>query len=110
MQVLKRDSYRCVVCGRKATDHIDLEIHVHHLVPWRMHGPTAEENLVTLCGTCHKGLGPDFEPSLRELAGLPGKSEPLDMDNSEFNAEVDRYRGFVAGATSEAPTPASDGP
>lgn len=108
MQVLKRDSYRCVVCGRKATDHTDLEIHVHHLVPWRMHGPTAEENLVTLCGTCHKGLDPDFEPSLRELAGLPGKSEPLDMDNSEFNAEVDRYREFVARAISEVPPPTTE--
>lgn len=102
MQVLKRDGYRCVVCGRRATDHTDLEIHVHHLVPWRMHGPTAEENLVTLCGTCHKGLDPDFEPSLRELAGLPGKSEPLGMGNSEFNEEVRRYRDFVARAISEA--------
>ncbi|MFD9156779.1 HNH endonuclease [Streptomyces goshikiensis] len=72
MQVLKRDGYRCVVCGRRASDHTDVELHVHHLVPWRMAGPTAEENLVTLCGTCHKCLGPDFEPTLRELAGLPG--------------------------------------
>ncbi|MFJ2740344.1 HNH endonuclease [Streptomyces sp. NPDC087440] len=94
-QVLKRDNFRCVICGRKATDHIDLELHVHHLVPWRMAGPTAEENLVTLCGTCHKGLNPDFEPSLRELAELPGPANGLDMDNSEFNAEVGRYRQYV---------------
>ncbi|WP_241777643.1 HNH endonuclease signature motif containing protein [Streptomyces sp. CT34] len=110
MQVLKRDNYRCVVCGRRATDHTDLEIHVHHLVPWRMHGPTAEENLVTLCGTCHKGLDPDFEPSLRELAGLPGRSKILDVDNSEFYAEVERYREFVGRALSGAPEPAEDSP
>lgn len=110
MQVLKRDNYRCVVCGRKATDHIDLELHVHHLVPWRMYGPTAEENLVTLCGTCHKGLAPDFEPALRELAGLPGRSDILDMDNSEFNAEVARYRGFVSDALSGEPEPIEGAP
>lgn len=51
MLVLKRDNYRCVICGRRAKDHIDVELHVHHLIPWRMDGPTAEENLVTLCGT-----------------------------------------------------------
>ncbi|WP_406135918.1 HNH endonuclease [Streptomyces albidoflavus] len=110
MQVLKRDGYRCVVCGRRATDHTDLEIHVHHLVPWRMHGPTAGENLVTLCGTCHKGLDPDFEPSLRELAGLPGKSEPLDTDNAEFNEEVSRYREIVARAISEDEKATADSP
>lgn len=92
MEVLKRDGFRCVVCGRRARDHTDIELHVHHLVPWRMAGPTAEENLVTLCGTCHKGLDPDFEPTLRELAGLPGPAAGLDMDNSEFNEEVARYR------------------
>jgi hypothetical protein len=96
MKVLKRDGYRCVVCGRKATDHIDLELHVHHVIPWRMHGPTAEENLVTLCGTCHKGLDPDFEPTLRELARLPGRAVMLDPDGSEFRADVVRYREWVA--------------
>lgn len=95
MQVLKRDNYRCVICGRKATDHVDIELHVHHLIPWRMDGPTAEENLVTLCGTCHKGLDPDFVPSLRELASLPGRASILDRENSEFNAEVARYREYI---------------
>lgn len=95
MQVLKRDDFRCVACGRRPGDYTDIELHVHHLVPWRMAGPTAEENLVTLCSTCHEGLDPDFEPALRELAGLPGPAAGLDMDNSEFNEEVARYRKLV---------------
>lgn len=96
MKVLKRDGYRCVVCGRRPADHVDLELHVHHLIPWRMHGPTTEENLVTLCGACHKGLDPDFEPSLRELARLPGSADILDSDGSEHRANVKRYREWVA--------------
>ena len=57
---------------------------------------TTEENLVTLCGACHKGLDPDFEPSLRELARLPGSADILDSDGSEHRANVKRYREWVA--------------
>ncbi|MEU9808547.1 HNH endonuclease signature motif containing protein [Mycobacterium sp. NPDC050853] len=96
MQVLKRDNYRCVICGRRTKDHVDLELHVHHLIPWRMHGPTAEENLVTLCGACHKGLDPDYQPMLRELAGLPGPATSLMQGTAEFDEEVARYRAWVA--------------
>jgi HNH endonuclease len=95
LQIIKRDGFRCVVCGRRPIDYTDIELEVHHLVPWRMAGPTAEENLVTLCSTCHKGLDPDFEPALRELARLPGPASSLDSDNSEFNEEVARYRELV---------------
>jgi hypothetical protein len=58
-------------------------------------------NLVTLYGTCHKGLDPDFEPSLRELARLPGSTIILDSDSSEFRADVVRYREFIARSTSD---------
>jgi predicted restriction endonuclease len=58
MQVLRRDGFRCVVCGRRPTHYVDVELHVHHVLPWGRHGPTAEENLITLCGTCHDGLDP----------------------------------------------------
>jgi hypothetical protein len=102
MRVLKRDGYRCVVCGRRPADHVDLELHVHHVIPWRMHGRTAEENLVTICGTCHKGLDPDFEPSLRELAQIPGRARIRDLDGTEFRADVSRYREWAAGAEAGA--------
>ncbi|MFF8398759.1 HNH endonuclease [Streptomyces sp. NPDC016172] len=95
MRVLKRDDYRCVVCGRRPRDHLDVELHVHHLIPARMSGPTAEDNLVTLCGSCHKGLEPDYEPFLRELAGLPGPARGLDVDNDEHEEEVARYRAYA---------------
>jgi hypothetical protein len=102
MRVLKRDGYRCVACGRRPGDHVDLELHVHHVIPWRMHGPTAEDNLVTLCGTCHKGLDPDFEPSLRELAKIPGRTRIHDRDGTEFRADVSRYREWAASAEAGA--------
>ncbi|MGW1936546.1 hypothetical protein [Streptomyces goshikiensis] len=67
--------------------------------------PTAEENLVTLCGTCHKGLDPDFEPALRELAGLPGPAAGLDMDNAEFDEEVTRCRALAGEVLAQRQVP-----
>lgn len=93
MQVLKRDNYRCVICGQSPQNNVHVELEVHHVIPWRMGGPTAEEHLATLCGACHDGLDPDYEPKIRELANLPAPSDPL--RGSEFHEEVQRYRALV---------------
>jgi len=61
MSVLTRDGRRCFICGRSPANHVDLELHVHHIVPWGEGGITEPENLVTLCGTCHGGLDPHFD-------------------------------------------------
>jgi hypothetical protein len=67
MAVLRRDDFRCQVCGRRATDYVDVELNVHHVRPWGHGGLTKENNLVTLCRTCHKGLDPHFDLKLFEL-------------------------------------------
>lgn len=103
MQVLRRDGFRCVICGRRPADYVDVELHVHHVLPWGRHGPTAEENLVTLCGTCHEGLDPHTEPKLRELASLPGPAEvETAPDAAEFAASVYAYRQKVASLLDDA--------
>jgi hypothetical protein len=30
MDVLRRDDFRCQICGRRAADYVDIELHVHH--------------------------------------------------------------------------------
>lgn len=47
--VMNRDSYTCQICGAK---HIRLE--VHHIVYRSKGGTNDEDNLITLCETCHK--------------------------------------------------------
>lgn len=69
MKILKRDEYRCRVCGRRPADHVDIELHVHHIRPFGKGGMTVEENLITLCHTCHKGLNPHEEWSLFGMRG-----------------------------------------
>lgn len=67
MAVLKRDNYSCRICGRNCHDFEDVQLHVHHVTPFKNGGPTHEQNLLTLCHTCHNGLEPHNEPRLRKF-------------------------------------------
>lgn len=51
--VLARDNYTCQHCGGRSKDP---RLHVHHLVFRSQHGSDEEENLLTLCKTCHAGV------------------------------------------------------
>ena len=53
-QVLRRDSFSCVYCGRRAPD---VKLHVDHLVPWSKGGASSIENLRTACEACNLGKG-----------------------------------------------------
>ena len=49
-QVLRRDSWRCQSCGKMSN------LEVHHK-QFRSHaGDDLEENLITLCYTCHASV------------------------------------------------------
>jgi len=52
-RVLKRDSYRCQLCGRSAADDVRLE--VDHKVPWARGGGNDIANLWVLCAECNAG-------------------------------------------------------
>lgn len=73
--VLKRDQYRCVMCGQRPADDVNVQLHVHHIIPWEDGGLSEKKNLITLCHTCHVGLHPHFDPELFKL--IPNE-EPLD--------------------------------
>ena len=51
--VMKRDGFRCVICGRTQEDGIKL--HVDHIVPISRGGRTEMGNLRTLCEDCNLG-------------------------------------------------------
>lgn len=100
MQALKRDGYRCRICGRRSGDHVDIELHVHHFRPWAKGGLTEPSNLMTLCHTCHNGLVPHFDMDLvkifpetdEEFAKVLSK---LGEHRSEYLAGVRRYREIM---------------
>ena len=51
--VLNRDNYTCQCCRGK---HKDSKLEVHHVIFRSNGGSDEQENLVTLCHTCHKAL------------------------------------------------------
>jgi 5-methylcytosine-specific restriction endonuclease McrA len=60
--VLRRDGWRCQFCGSMTN------LEVHHQ-EFRSHsGPDHEDNLITLCNTCHASLHKPVE-KLSELVG-----------------------------------------
>jgi len=55
--VLKRDRFRCIVCGRSPATHIGVALHVDHIVPVALGGKTILDNLRALCEDCNLGKG-----------------------------------------------------
>ncbi len=92
MNVLKRDSYKCRACGRTPANDVDIELHVHHIYPWGQGGVTEEENLITLCQTCHDGLEPHFDFDLFSLIGIDPIKERLRRDKARYVSGVQTYQ------------------
>jgi hypothetical protein len=54
-RVMKRDKFKCVLCGMSPASKTGCELHIDHIVPWSRGGETVEENLRTLCSDCNLG-------------------------------------------------------
>lgn len=57
--ILKRDGFRCKLCGRTADDGVKL--HVDHIIPVSKGGESVPENLRTLCEDCNLGKSDEIE-------------------------------------------------
>jgi len=53
--VLRRDNYRCCICGATSKDGVKLE--VDHIIPISKGGKSTLDNLQTLCERCNRGKG-----------------------------------------------------
>ncbi len=53
--VMKRDNFKCCMCGRSPATTVGLELHMDHIVPWSKGGETVIDNLQTLCSDCNLG-------------------------------------------------------
>jgi 5-methylcytosine-specific restriction endonuclease McrA len=49
LDILKRDNYTCQLCGKIG----DSRLHIHHIEKKNQNGPDTEDNLITVCPSCH---------------------------------------------------------
>ncbi len=59
LKVLKRDSYKCVYCGKSPATHPGIVLHIDHIKPFSKGGDNSIANLQTLCNKCNLGKGND---------------------------------------------------
>lgn len=97
IRILKRDNLRCQICGRSPNDYVDVELHLHHIVPWSTGGLTEDGNLVTICGTCHDGLEPHFDPSLFSILGIDTLFPEIG-DSEDYKRGIINYRRISVNA------------
>lgn len=53
--VMKRDNFKCCICGNSPAKDPTIELHIDHIVPWAKGGETVLDNLQTLCSKCNLG-------------------------------------------------------
>lgn len=62
--MMRRDRFRCCLCGRNASEENGVRLEVDHRIPVDQWGTTTEGNLWTLCLNCNRGKSNDaVEPS-----------------------------------------------
>jgi len=53
--VMRRDNFKCTICGKSPANEPSIELHVDHIVPWVKGGESELANLQTLCSKCNFG-------------------------------------------------------
>ena len=95
LRVLKRDGYRCQLCGERPSENPHITLHVHHVRPFSRGGLTIDENLITLCHTCHDGLEPHEDLLLFWLPGGHVDHALSHETVTVFEKGVESYRQHV---------------
>jgi len=53
--VLRRDNFKCIICGKSPAKNPEVELHVDHIKAWVKGGETTLDNLQMLCSVCNIG-------------------------------------------------------
>jgi len=59
LKILKRDNYKCVICGKSPATHVEIFLHIDHIQPFSKGGSNDIDNLRTLCHKCNLGKNND---------------------------------------------------
>lgn len=81
--ILKRDNFKCQICGRTQEDGITLE--VDHKIPIAKGGKTEPDNLWTLCRDCNRGKSNKYkgETASQFISRIKSSEKLLNAYNNE---------------------------
>ena len=63
--VLRRDNFKCKICGKSPATDPNIILHVDHILAWAKGGETVMNNLQSLCSECNIGKS-DLNMSIDE--------------------------------------------
>lgn len=78
-RILKRDNFRCVLCGANATDR---KLHIDHIIPVSRGGTSRIKNLRVLCECCNIGRNTDLNKEIADFAQLKEGAQHTTINNS----------------------------
>lgn len=98
--VLNRDNYVCQYCKGKHKDH---KLDVHHIIFRSKGGSDKQENLITLCHTCHTALHagkikPNFKGDLKGNLKFATQMNEIRSQLLRYYTEAIETFGFVTKA------------
>lgn len=93
MKIFNRDKRRCRICGASPNNNEHIELHLHHIIPFEEGGLTNENNLLTLCHTCHGGLHPHKDYSLFEYLDIGFLSKSMSKNDTKY---FDKIRNNIS--------------
>lgn len=100
-KVLKRENQVCRSCGMPVADN---DIHFDHIIPWSKGGPTEENNIQLLCGTCNRKKSDKFEEEFLIGQLRDHLAEPVDTSILEFLLCVAGFRHYFFQENKKLPT------
>jgi hypothetical protein len=100
-RVLKRENQVCRSCGMPVADN---DIHFDHIIPWSKGGPTEENNIQLLCGTCNRKKSDKFEEEFLIAKLSDHIAEPVDTSILEFLLFVADFRHYFFRENNKLPS------
>lgn len=91
LQVITRDNYTCVICGRSPATNPGLSLEVDHVKPFSKEGTDELSNFQTLCLECNRGKGNDETLNkllINDIKIILNKINPLILELLETNNSV----------------------
>ncbi len=63
-KVMRRDNFKCCICGKSPATSPGVELHIDHIKPWSKGGESTIDNLQTLCSKCNLGKSDLYEEKI----------------------------------------------